>query len=180
MSIKREAVDRNSDGASPSSNPPPPRLNEERVWRDLTRASFAVISYVTPAGSPRSSGVVYAVADRRMYVAVAENSWKAKYIAVSGQVSVTVPVRRGGVMTLVFPIPPATITFHASAIVHPADSLTDRPLPKRLASLVPPERRTGSCIIEIEPTGVFITYGVGVSLRQMRSPASAGERVRVG
>ena len=36
------------------------RLTSEQVWRALTRASFAVVSYVTPTGEPRSSGVVYA------------------------------------------------------------------------------------------------------------------------
>ncbi len=156
------------------------RLTQDRVWKELTRASFAVVSYVTPAGSPRSSGVVYAVAGRRMYVVVAEDSWKAKHIAASGQVAVTAPVRRGGLMSLIFPIPPATISFRAAAIVHRADSPADRPLPERLTSLVPPERRAGSCIIEIEPTGMFVTYGVGVALRKMRNPTLARARVPVG
>ena len=179
MSIKREAH-RQTDvapSAGPNGNRPSRRLTEERVWRDLTRASFAVVSYVTPAGSPRSSGVVYGVVGRRMYVVVANDSWKAKHIAASGHVAVTVPVRRGGLMSLVFPIPPATISFPAAATVHRADSLTARPLPKPLASLVPAERRAASCIIEIEPTGAFLTYGVGVSLGQMRNPALASARV---
>ena len=47
------------------------RLTSEQVWRALTRASFAVVSYVTPAGEPRSSGVVYAADGHRLYVAVA-------------------------------------------------------------------------------------------------------------
>ena len=48
----------------------PSRLTLEQVWRALGRASFAVLGYVTPDGEPRSSGVVYQVADRRLYVAV--------------------------------------------------------------------------------------------------------------
>lgn len=150
------------------------------VWRALTSASFAVVSYATPTGEPRSSGVVYAIADRRMYVAVAGDSWKARHITASGQVAVTVPVRRGGIMSLVLPIPPATVSFHASAIVHPASSLEERSLPKRLASLLPAERRAASRIIEIQPVGEFLTYGLGVSLTQMRSPALARARVPVG
>jgi len=74
-------------------------LTSDRIWRALAKASFAVISYVTPTGKPRSSGVVYAIVDRRMYVAVADDGWKARHIAASGQVAVTVPVRRGGIMS---------------------------------------------------------------------------------
>src|SRR5947207_15334095 len=88
-------------------------LTSDQVWHALTKASFAVVSYVTPTGEPRSAGVVYAVAGQRLYVVTAVDSWKARHIAVSGQVAVTVPVRRGGTMSLLFPIPPATISFHA-------------------------------------------------------------------
>ena len=70
-------------------------LTVEQVWRVLAKATFAVLSHVTPAGEPRSSGVVYTVADRRMYVVVAPDSWKARHIRVDPDVAVTVPVRRG-------------------------------------------------------------------------------------
>jgi hypothetical protein len=46
-------------------------LTGDQVWGKLARTSFAVLSHVTPAGEPRASGFVYAVADRRMYVVVA-------------------------------------------------------------------------------------------------------------
>jgi len=154
-------------------------LTSEQVWRELTKASFAVVSHTTPAGAPRSSGVVYAAVGRQIYVAVADDSWKARHIAASGQVAVTVPVRRGGIMSQLAPIPPATISFHALAIVRPASSLDERPLPKRLASLLPAERRAGCSIIEIQPVGEFVTYGIGVSLMRMRSPALAQARVPV-
>lgn len=73
---------------------------------------------------------------------------------------------------------PATISFHASAIVRPASS-DERPLPERLASLLPAERRAGSRIIEIQPAGEFLTYGIGVPLMRMRIPALARARVPV-
>lgn len=97
------------------------RLTTEQVWRALANASFAILGHVTPSGEPRSSGVVYKAASRRLYVAVAPDSWKARHVAMSGRVAVTVPVpvRRGGILSLVAPIPPATISFHATAIVHP-------------------------------------------------------------
>ena len=155
------------------------RLTSEQVWRALTRASFAVVSYVTPAGEPRSSGVVYAADGRRLYVAVASDSWKARHIAASGRVAVTVPVRRGGLLSLLFPIPPATVSFHGTAIVHPAGP-EGRAVPEQLASLLPPERRASSCILEIVPEGRFMVYGLGVPLSRMRSPAAARARVPVG
>jgi len=80
---------------------------------------------------------------------------------------------------LVAPIPPATVSFHATAIVHPAGSLAARSLSKELASLLPAERRASACIIEIMPEGAFLTYGLGVSLQKMRTPAAARARVPV-
>ncbi|HYA53223.1 MAG TPA: pyridoxamine 5'-phosphate oxidase family protein [Streptosporangiaceae bacterium] len=155
-------------------------LTSEQIWRALTRASFAVVSYVTPAGEPRSSGVVYATDGGRLYVAVASDSWKARHIAASGRVAVTVPVRRGGLLSLLFPIPPATISFHGTAVVHPAGPVADRAVPEHLASLLPSERQATSCILEIVPEGQFMIYGLGVSLARMRSPAAARAHVPVG
>lgn len=149
--------------------------DQDRVWRELARRSFAVVSYVTPTGRPRSSGVVYTAIDRRLYVAVAVDSWKARHIAADGEVSVTVPVPRGGLLASLFPIPPATITFPASAVVHPAGVLT---VPG-LAALVPAQRRSECRVIEIVPHGHFVTYGIGVALLDMRVPARSRARVPV-
>src|SRR5215468_5883468 len=156
------------------------RLTSDQVWRALTRASFAVVSYVTPAGEPRSSGVVYASGGGRLYVAVASGSWKARHIAASGRVAVTVPVRRGGLLSLLFPIPPATVSFHGAAVVHPPGPVAGRAVPEQLASLLPPERQASSRILEIAPEGQFMVYGLGVSLPRMRDPAAARARVPVG
>ena len=156
-----------------------PRLTSEQVWRQISKASFAVISHVTPAGEPRSSGVVYRTVGRRLYVAVAPDSWKARHVAVDGRVSLTVPVHRGGVAALVMPIPPATVSFHGRAIVHPAGSPEVGPLLDELGSLLPAERRTSAAIIEIVPEGAFVTYGIDISLAKMRDAVSARARVPV-
>jgi hypothetical protein len=163
------------DGGRPTRT----RLSTEQVWQQLAKASFAVLGYVTPAGEPRSSGVVSKTVGRRLYVAVAPDSWKAKHVAVSGRVAVTVPVRRGGLLSLVAPIPPATVSFHAAAVVHPAGSLEARSLLKELGSLLPAERRASACVIEVVPEGAFVTYGLGVSLSKLRDPAAARARVPV-
>src|SRR5659263_156336 len=84
-----------------------------RVWGAISKVSFAVLNYVTPAGEPRSSGVGCGTAGRRLYVATAPDSWKARHIAEGDQVAVTLPIRRGGLLSLVAPIPPATVSCHA-------------------------------------------------------------------
>jgi len=156
-----------------------PGLTSEQVWEAIAKASFAVLSHVTPAGEPRSSGVVYKVAHRRLVAAVAPESWKARHIAADGRVAVTVLVRRGGALSLVLPIPPAAISFHAAAVVHPAGSPEARALLDHLGSLVPAERRASACVLEIAPVGAFRTFGIGVSLRTMLDPPAAQARVPV-
>src|SRR5205814_3740730 len=125
------------------------RLSSKQVWHAVAKASFSVVSYVTPAGEPRSSGVVYKTVGRRLYMVVAPESWKARHITASGRVAVTVPVHRGGLLSLVLPIPPATVSFHARAIVHPAGAVDVNALSKELASLLPAERRASGCVIEL-------------------------------
>src|SRR5215469_13351637 len=154
-------------------------LTSEQVWRAVARASFAVLSHVTPAGEPRSSGVVYKVIGRKLVIAVAPDSWKARHVAADGRVAVTVPVRRGGILSLVAPIPPATVSFHGTALVHPAGSLPARSALDELGSLVPAAGRASACVIEITPHGAFRTYGLGVSLRTMLNPAAAQARAPV-
>lgn len=156
------------------------RLTSEQVWKALERASFAVLSHVTPGGDPRSSGVVYKVVDRRLYAAVAPDSWKARHIAADGRVAVTVPVRRGGILSLVAPIPPATISFRAHATIYEAGSDQASALLHELRSLLPPDRRDSGAIVEIVPAGMFVTYGIGVSLRTMLDPEASKARVPTG
>jgi hypothetical protein len=61
------------DGGQPEAS----RLTTQQVWHQLAKASFAVLSHVTPAGEPRSSGVMYKTLGRQLYVAVAPDGWKA-------------------------------------------------------------------------------------------------------
>lgn len=155
------------------------RLTSQQVWQEVAGASFAVISYVTRAGEPRSSGVVYKTVGPRLYISVAPDSWKARQISAAGEVSVTVPIRRGAVLALAFPIPPATVSFHATAKVYPAGSPQARAALKELAPLLPPEVRDTGSIIEVSPKGAFLTYGLGVSLMAMRDRGAAQARVPV-
>jgi Pyridoxamine 5'-phosphate oxidase len=158
--------------------PSAPHLTAERIWNELEKASFAVISYVTPAGKPRATGVVYASVGHHLYLVTAADSWKARQIFDGDEVAVTVPIRRGGALSLVAPIPPATVSFHARATVHPAGSVSIESVSKKLASLLPQERATG-CLLELVPEGSFLAYGLGVSLQDMRMPTAALAHVLV-
>jgi hypothetical protein len=150
-----------------------PVLTTERVWNEIEKASFAIISYVTPAGKPRSSGVICATVGHRLYLVTAADSWKARQISNGDEVAVTVPIRRGGLLSLVAPIPPATASFHAKATVHPAGSVSIEKVPKKLASQLPKERWSAGCLLELAPEGNFLTYGLGVSLQDMAKPEAA-------
>jgi hypothetical protein len=82
-------------------------------------------------------------------------------------------------LALLVPIPPATISFHATARVLTAGSPGfDRALDE-LDSLLPAERRDRASLIEIVPEGAFVTYGIGVPLLKMRDPAVARGRVAI-
>lgn len=155
------------------------RITTESVWRELGRQSFAVFSHVNGAGEPRSSGVVYGMAERRLYVVVAPDSWKARQVATGDEVSLTVPVRRGGILALLLPIPPATISFRGRATVYPAGSPGMISLPKELTRLLPAGGLASSCVMELVPEGQFLTYGLAVSLLAMRDPALARAHVSV-
>jgi hypothetical protein len=150
----------------------------DEVWQALERSSFAVVSHVTPGGEPRSSGIVFGVHERHLYLAVAPDSWKARQIPDGGEVAVTVPVRRGGALSLVVPIPPATISVHARAIVHRAGSFDPQSFPQKLRRLLPAGRESAE-VLELVPEGAFMTYGIGVSLAKLANPTFAKAHVSV-
>ncbi len=66
------------------------------------------------------------------------------------------------------PIPPATVSFHGRANVHPAGSPEVGPLLEELGRCC---RRTRdlAAIIEIVPESAFVTYGIGIADPDARS-----------
>ena len=165
-----------------TSTPEPPcgpDLSCDEVWDAIDHASFAVLSHVTPSGEPRSSGVVYAADARKLYVALDPDGWKARQIRDGSLVSLTVTVRRGGLLSLLFPIPPATITFRARVRLQALRDLDRGAMPSSLAKLVPAERTAKAMLLELAPEGRFVTYGLGVSLQKMRDPVASRALVPV-
>jgi hypothetical protein len=63
--------------------------------------------------------------------------------------------------------------------VHPAGSFDVGSVPKKLASLLPEQRRAGGVVFELVPEGTFVTYGLGVTLKTMPNPSAAQRRVPI-
>lgn len=163
-----------------TAQPTGPHLSTDSVWTELDKASFAVLSYISPTGKPRSSGVIYAATNRRIFISTAPDSFKATQISNGDEVAITVTVRRGGLLSLVAPIPPGTISFHATATVHPPGTVNLDAVSHTLATRLPPDNRTSGCLLELTPAGDFLTYGIGVSLRDMARPKASLAHVPVG
>ena len=155
-------------------------LTTQQVWSTLARQPFLVVAMVNRAGEGRSVGVSPAVDGDDVWFAASETDWKVAHLRHQPEVSVTVPVRRGGLLALVAPIPPATITFRATAQVLPADAAPEAVRRKLLRGLSEPEAgRGGHVMVRLTPHGDFVTYGVGVPLRTMLDTEAARGRVPV-
>mgnify|MGYP001059978608 CR=1 FL=1 len=156
------------------------QLTSEQVWQAIEKELFAVIGMVTTRQEARTVGVVYVTQGRKLYVGTGKDTWKVRHIAGNPHVSVTIPiVKRIPFMPWV-KIPAATITFSGVARVLPAAETSPELLRALFRDMADdPARLADSCLIEITPRGEFVTYGVGVSLMQMRDPAQARGRAAV-
>ena len=158
-------------------------LSTEQVWKAIAKTSFASSAISPRRGSPDPAASSTRPSAGGCIVAVAPDSWKARHIAASGRVAVTVPVRRGGLLSLVAPIPPATDQLPRDGERAPGRLAAGSPLLKELGSLSRPSGGPPASIIEILPEGAFVTYGLGVSLSKHarpggRSSARSGDERR--
>jgi Pyridoxamine 5'-phosphate oxidase len=157
-----------------------PSLTTEQVWRALARQPFMVVAMVNRHGQGRSVGVTPAVHGDDLWFAATETDWKVTHLRHQPEVSVTVPVRRGGVLTLVAPIPPATVTVPATAQVLPVGDAPDDVRRRLLRGLTEPDAERGDVVmVRLTPHGDFVTYGLGVPLRVMADTERARGRVPV-
>lgn len=137
--------------------------SRDLAWKLLMRSSFAVLSHVTPGGRPRSTGVVYAAGHQRLYVAVEPDGWDVLHLPAFGEVAITVPVRRGGPLSLLVSISPASISFHGWAMVHPPGASSADVLASGLLGRVPADRLANCRIVEIAPQGRLRMDGADMS-----------------
>ncbi len=158
----------------------PIAVTSGEVWRALGRESFAVLAWSSPRGQPRSAGIVYAVKDRRLYIATRLSSFKVRGVERHPHVSLTVTVAKRIPFLPWIKIPPATITFQGVARVLPADAVDPTVRRRLLGGLEPTEQDLADLgFIEVTPAGEFMTYGIGVSLMTMRHPEAARGRAPV-
>jgi uncharacterized pyridoxamine 5'-phosphate oxidase family protein len=152
------------------------QLSSQQVWDEIQQNIFGVLGMVTSEGEARTVGIVYVVDAHKLYIAAQRTAWKTKHIERNPHVSLTIPIAKRAPLMPWIKIPAATITFSGTARV------LDRPdLSVELFDQLyrHDEDRSDWCAIEVVPEKHFVTYGVGVSLLQMRFPAKARGRAPV-
>lgn len=155
------------------------QLTSEHVWKELKKELFAVLGMVTAKGEARTVGIVYTAHAGKIYIATGKESWKARHIRSNPHVSLTIPIAKRIPFLPWIKIPAATITFSGVAQVMSAGQVGDEVKRYLLRGIETPELLASMCVIEVEPVGYFITYGVGVPLMQMRDTEKARGRVPV-
>lgn len=158
----------------------PNRIDRALIWEEIEKNLFAVIGMTTSNEASRTSGIVYVVHERKFYIGVRATSWKAKHIARNASVSLTIPIHKSVPLMPWMKIPPATITLCGSASIAAPSDLDAEVLHKLFRGQESnSDVVDGTAIIIVEPEGEFVTYGVGVSLLDMRSAEKARGRAPV-
>ncbi|MCB8924915.1 MAG: pyridoxamine 5'-phosphate oxidase family protein [Ardenticatenaceae bacterium] len=156
------------------------QLKSQQVWQAIEKEIFAVLGMVTAKNEARTVGVVYIVQDHKLYIGTGINSWKARHIAANSAVSITIPIAKRIPIMPWIKIPAATITFSGKARVLPANEAAEPILRAAFRDLADDAAQMSeSCLIEVTPEKEFITYGIGIPLRQMRHPDQSRGRAPV-
>jgi len=155
-------------------------LTSEQVWKELKKELFGVLGMVTSKGEARTVGIVYVVHNQKLYISTEKEAWKARHTQKNPHISITVPIAKRIPFLPWIKIPAATITFSGLAAVTEPENVGKDILYSLLRGLENDEELLATmCVIEIEPVGDFITYGVGIPLMQMRDTEKARGRVSV-
>ena len=152
------------------------QLTSQQIWDEVEKNAFAVLGMVTAKGEPRTVGIVYVVDDHKLYIGAERTQWKTKHIERNPHVSATIPIPKRVPLMPWIKVPAATITFSGTAQLLDKQDLRAGLLDKLYRH---DEGRGEWCAIEMTPQNDFITYGVGVSLLTMRSPAKSRSRAPV-
>ncbi|WP_353815297.1 pyridoxamine 5'-phosphate oxidase family protein [Agromyces sp. SYSU T00266] len=153
-------------------------ITSDEVWTAIAKEEFMVVGMVSVRGEARTAGVMHHVHDGTLWFTTNDREWKARHIAANPSVSVTVPIAKRVPFMPWTTVPPATITFAATAETVPAADLppdVSRALLHGLEVTDGGER--GALVgIGLRPRGDFVTYGVGVSVLGMRDTELARGR----
>lgn len=155
-------------------------LTSEQVWEVIGKHNFGVLGMVTAKAEARTVGIVYILSERRLYIGTWTEMWKVRHVSQNPSVSVTIPIHKRVPLMPWIKVPAATITFRGQADVVAALD-TPRELLAKLYHGVADDREKMArySLIGVTPVGEFLTYGVGVSLLEMRDPIKARRRVPV-
>jgi hypothetical protein len=155
-------------------------ITSNQVWEEINKQVFAVLGVVTKNDEARTVGIVYVVVDGKLYISSGKQAWKVRHIAQNPHVSLTVPLHKRILFMPWIKIPAATITFSGEARLLDYDAVSDEAIQKLFRGMkLPDAEKDDMQIIEVTPVGDFITYGIGVSLMDMREPEKARGRVAV-
>jgi uncharacterized protein YhbP (UPF0306 family) len=141
---------------------------------------FAVLGMVTSKGEARTAGIVYIVHNRQLYISTQTQAWKTRYIAKNPSVSLTITIPKSIPFMPWVQIPAATITFSGQATVQDAEKVSPEISKKLFRGLqLDSDVVKTASVITVRPTGEFVTYGIGVSLMDMRFPEKARGRAQI-
>jgi len=155
-------------------------LASDQVWNELKQELFAVLGMVTAKGEARTIGIVYIVHDHKIYISTETDAWKTRHVQSNPHVSITVPIAKRIPIMPWIKIPAATITFSGTATVFEAKDMEGDILQALFHGLESDSEKLASMsVLEIEPLGDFVTYGIGIPLMQMRYPEKARGRAPV-
>jgi len=155
-------------------------LTTEQVWQELDNSLFAVLGMVTAQLEARTVGVIYIVKNQRLYISSGKDAWKIRHIRQNPHVSLTIPIHKRIPFLPWIKIPAATITFAGIAQILEPEETPPEIVEAILGDMAnSKELMAESALIEVTPVKDFLTYGIGVSLREMRDPEIARGRVPV-
>ncbi len=155
-------------------------ITTDQVWAEIEKYLFGVLGMVTAQNEARTVGIVYVVRDRVLYIGSKRETWKVKHIAANPHVSMTVTIPKSVPLMPWVKVPAATITFAGTARVLSAEEAGPEVMGLLFRGMADAEDiRKNTAIIAVEPEGDFVTYGVGVSLMEMRDTTKARGRAPV-
>lgn len=155
-------------------------LTTNMVWKEIEDNMFGVLGMVSAKGEARTVGIVYVVHERQLYIGTFKKAWKARHIAQNGHVSMTIPIAKRIPLMPWIKIPAATITFAGKAELLENNQISSEVLEALYRGVAKDDAQmAASCVIKVKPVGDFITYGVGISLMEMRDPEKARGRAAV-
>ncbi len=150
----------------------------EKIMSELRKHSFGIIGTVSKDGRPHATGVSYSMSilgkPLALYIMSDTGTKKVRNILRDPNVSFVVPIPR----PLLTSAPMSCIQFQGKADVLKSDdegatkSLKSTRIGRMMLNMMQKmnvEKDRELCFIMVTPDSIIYTYGVGMSLLQMRS-----------